>query len=492
MELDSKYLKLDVSLYGKNEPITDTLSKCRVRIFYKGLNRNRTYISDEFANQLIASLPYAPIKGIFDTEGLDYNDHGERNSDGRVYGVVAAEPNFAWETHTDLDGVSREYACADVILFTALYAEANLISGKSQSMEIYRKGLTGEWKIWEEDKQPYFHFYTGSLLGLQILGDDIEPCFEGSSFFSLCQDVKELYSLNTKIEEKEESEVEKNIFKLSDNEKAELLFDALNSGENFTIICDVYDEYAIVYDTKEKKYYRAYYTKNENTITIDDKKECYILDVTTEEKAVLDSLSEIGSYSEIKEKLDTQAEQITTYSADLAAAQTELDEFKKEKEEDKKEEEENYEKKDDSDSDSEDEDKDKNSLDASEEIESYQKKISEMEAEILRLNQLNADITNEKSELEEFKKNADKESKNSIIEEFSSYLSDEQVQNFKDSMDNYSVEDFKKEVCFSAYNANSSSLLTPKEEPDLIYKNTDKSTASGVFQILNKYKGGNK
>ena len=70
MEITDNLLKLDVSLYGNAEPLTDTLSKCRVRIFYKGLNRNRTFISDDFANQLIASLPYAPVKGIFDKEGF--------------------------------------------------------------------------------------------------------------------------------------------------------------------------------------------------------------------------------------------------------------------------------------------------------------------------------------------------------------------------------------------------------------------------------------
>ena len=46
---DNLPLNLDVSIYGENEKISDTLSKCRVRIFYKGLNRNRTYISEEFA-----------------------------------------------------------------------------------------------------------------------------------------------------------------------------------------------------------------------------------------------------------------------------------------------------------------------------------------------------------------------------------------------------------------------------------------------------------
>jgi len=49
MELNDELLKLNVSLYGKVEQYNETLSKCRVRIFYKGLNRNRTFISDDFA-----------------------------------------------------------------------------------------------------------------------------------------------------------------------------------------------------------------------------------------------------------------------------------------------------------------------------------------------------------------------------------------------------------------------------------------------------------
>jgi hypothetical protein len=41
---------LDVTLYGNTEKFNDVLSKCRVRIFYKGMNRNRTFISEDFAN----------------------------------------------------------------------------------------------------------------------------------------------------------------------------------------------------------------------------------------------------------------------------------------------------------------------------------------------------------------------------------------------------------------------------------------------------------
>lgn len=97
---------------------------------------------------------------------MDFTDHGEDNTDGKIYGIVPADSNFAWEDHMDDDGVVRSYACADVLLFTGLYPEAKLIPTESQSMEIFRGNLKGEWRISEEDKQPYYYFMKGCLVGL--------------------------------------------------------------------------------------------------------------------------------------------------------------------------------------------------------------------------------------------------------------------------------------------------------------------------------------
>ena len=84
-----------VSIYGKIEKFSDTISRARVRIFYKGLNRNATYITEEFAEKLISTLSYAPIKGIYDEFNEDYTDHGTARSQGRIYGIVPANPNFS-------------------------------------------------------------------------------------------------------------------------------------------------------------------------------------------------------------------------------------------------------------------------------------------------------------------------------------------------------------------------------------------------------------
>ena len=160
-----------MQVYGNLDKYNDVLSKARVRIFYKGANRNGTYITDEFADKLISSLPYVPVKGIYDEEDEDFTDHGVRRNEGRIYGIVPENPNFAWETHLDEDGVERTYACADVLLFTALYGESFQISGKAQSMELYQNSLRGEFQI--INGQKYFVFSDGCFLGLQALGDGV-------------------------------------------------------------------------------------------------------------------------------------------------------------------------------------------------------------------------------------------------------------------------------------------------------------------------------
>lgn len=165
------------------EPINPTLSKGRCRIFYKYANRNGSYITDEFAEKLLATLPYAPVKGIYDKGDGDFLSHGERNSQGRIYGIVPADPNASWERSLDEDGVEREYATCDVLVYSALYSEANEIFGKAQSMELYPPSISGEWKVF--NGQSYFTFTDGCFFGLQVLGTEVEPCFEGASFFSL-------------------------------------------------------------------------------------------------------------------------------------------------------------------------------------------------------------------------------------------------------------------------------------------------------------------
>ena len=64
--MDKTLFEFPVQVYGELEKYNEVLSKARCKIFYKYANRNRTYITDEFADKLLSSLPYAPVKGIYD------------------------------------------------------------------------------------------------------------------------------------------------------------------------------------------------------------------------------------------------------------------------------------------------------------------------------------------------------------------------------------------------------------------------------------------
>ena len=74
-------LNFKVQVYGELEKFSETISRSRCRIFYKGLNRNGTYITEEFAEKLISTIAYAPIKGIYEDDDEE-EEEDEDDQDG--------------------------------------------------------------------------------------------------------------------------------------------------------------------------------------------------------------------------------------------------------------------------------------------------------------------------------------------------------------------------------------------------------------------------
>ena len=421
---DNVSLTFSLCREGELKQVNPTLSKGRVRIFYKGMNPNRTFISDDFANQLIESLPYTPVKGIFDKDTLDYEGHGEDNTDGKIYGVVAADPRFAWEEHLDEDGITRTYACADVYYFTGLYPEASLIPGKGESMEIYRKTLKGEWRISEYDGQPYFHFISGCLLGLQCLGDYTDPCFEGASFFEKTEGINAIINYIKKINKQEAEQMNKDLNNSKSNDSAEPV------PNNFS------DE-----SVTEPVAPAAEPTNEPVTEPISEP--------TPEPTPEPTDEPEKTEFEIEKEKWKVEK---ANYESKIAELEKQNSEFND--------------------------------------------KISTLEAEKVVLNNKISDIKNENEKLSAFKQNKDTEEKNAILEKYEQYLSEENIQKFKDSIANYSVEDFRKEVCTTAVESDPSIFSKRESQPQTFFKCDSTNVSvneSGAIRILNQYKnGGNK
>lgn len=441
-----------VTIYGNLEKYNDVTSKARCRIFYKYGNRNGTYITDEFAEKLLSTIAYAPVKGIFEYD--DYTDHGTRRSEGRIYGIVPENYNLTWEAHIDEDGVERTYACVDVIIFTALYKEANDIVGKSQSMELYEPSLQYHKQI--IDGQQYIVFDAGCFLGLQVLGDEVEPCFEGAAFFSLRENIEQAISkiqelTNTFTKKGGKEEVKVN-FKLSDNDKYEQIFNLLNTNfneeGNWTItygIGEIYDDYALVYNLETKEVFRAYYQKGEDTVTLGDMKKVYIIDVTEEEKVTVDTLRRLNgeTYEKVEPVLESAKENFEKIS--------EL--------EDKKVELENS-------------------------VSTLNTEKSALEEKFNLSQGENETLKNEIEALKSYKLGIEKEQKESVISEYENQLSDEILNSYKEKINEYSVIDLDKELAYELKKANISAFT---KQPEQKFVQKDGIVKTGLDEILNKY-----
>ena len=457
-----------LTLYGDITAFDDTKSLARCRIFYKGGNRNGTYITDEFAEQLIATLPYTPVKGIYDSMEEDYTDHGKQRYEGRIYGIVPVENHFAWELHEDKDGVVREYACTDVLLFTAIYKkEAIDIINSAQSMELYADSIEGDWQYVNGKK--YFVFSAGSFLGLQALGEDYEPCFEGAAFYSLYDSFKDLldkmekYELFTKQNDiGGENQME---FKLSDNQKYNMIWSLLNNRfneENGYVmdyaVCDVYDDYAVVFGFENAAYERAYYTKSDDTdsLTIDKMEVCYIVDVNEEEKRALDVLHTINNNT--YEKID---EVMTNLQNDVDSLKNDVDSFNSKIEEN-----------------------DSTIATLQQDKENLESELEEVKGNYNTSLETIKNLETEEDALNEFKAAAELKEKEAVIEKYTAVLEDEQLADFREKIGDFTKEDLDKELAFVL--VQTKSTIFTKEDSNLIPK--DEHTRTGIEAILEQYK----
>ena len=156
------------------------LGRLKVGVFTKYGNRNGSYITDEIAEQLIASatMGNTPVVGFFDPESKSWAGHTGPLL-ASAYGYV--ESFEGWQPFTDTDGIEREYAVFSVVIFNKYFDEAKLVVGQHQSMELDRDSIEGDWANIEDNE--YFVYTKASIMGLCIIGEH-EPCFSVSTFFS--------------------------------------------------------------------------------------------------------------------------------------------------------------------------------------------------------------------------------------------------------------------------------------------------------------------
>jgi hypothetical protein len=473
------FLTLPIQLYGNFEKVNSLISKIRARIFYKYLNRNGTFITDDFAQLLINSLPYVPTKGIFNSpkDPNDFSDHGQARTEGRIYGIVPENPNFAWEDHVDEDGITRNYCCCDVYIYTGLYEEAKLITDKTLSMELFPSTLTAEWMIYNGRK--VLKYINGEFLGLQVLGTKYEPCFEGAEFYSLHTLLKKLENETNEILENSNFTIKggqntvKLVFELSDDNKWSLLWRLLNPRDNEADgyvmsywITAVYDDRVVYQDRETLKYFRAPYTVNaDDTVTLGEAEACMIIDVSEVEYNALQTIKAINNntFTEIDTKYTELQTEKDTFTSTTETLNTTINELNAQ-------------------------------------IEGLNGQISTYTAEAATLTQESQthqttidSLTAELATLTEFKAAKENGEKTALIAKYSKILDEDIIATYTAALDTYTVEELKAKLSLE-YVDNTPSIF--EKTPGGSVLPLDNPNYSGVDLLLNKYlqekKGGNR
>ncbi len=398
------------TVYGNLTPLNNSaFSKARLKIFYKGLNRNGSFITDEVAEKLLSTLPGTPVVGNFQGEKDDFEGHMSwAPEELKAYGFVPQDMNFNWEMSLDPDGVYRTYACTDIVLWTGRYPVASRIVGKSHSMELNPETVQGEWIETEDDF--YFQFTNAEFFGLCVLGDEYEPCFEGSSFYELhnkkedkpnfSNEVKEMFSLYKK--------------ELDTADENQTGGQEMEDNENKPVEEEVTE------------------TPAEETPEVEE--------TTTPEETNAE-----GEGEETEEGTETPEE---------TEPETDSDE------EDESDEEESEESEEDG------EEPDLNS------------QLAEKDAEI-------ASLKAELDELNSYKAQKVQEEKEQVIETYSKKLSDEEVENFKNKMDEFATAiELKKEIAIYILDKESEEQ---EEETNFSFVKSHTEELKGAEAILAKY-----
>ena len=391
--------------------INPLMSACEIKVFYIGENRNKSFISKEVATQMAKTLRGAPIVGYYKPDKEDFSDHGEEitiDGDGvhfknntKPYGFVAPDAKVWFKDFEEEDdfgnSIVRTYLMTTGYLWQGQFEQVKKVyqdNGKPHSMELDEKTLKGHWATNPKNNMEFFIINDAIFEKLCILGDEVEPCFQGSAVtapgvsatFSLDENFK--HTLFTMMEE---------------------LKYALEGGNTMV------------------------------KVTEDSVKD---LETTAVEPEVATDFTE----NQVNENESSSSEQAPT------------SEFKKDDEEDKKEKENPSESKDDKkDEDSEsnggsaDEKEDASDKEDKEEEDKKKKeKFTVLEQKYQELQSSYASLEEEVKELRTFKKNIEDKQKDDLIADFY-MLSDEDKKDVIEHKSEYSLEEIESKLALIGY-----------------------------------------
>lgn len=467
-------------------PMNPLISKCQIKVCYVGdePNRNKSIITKDVAREMANSLPGSPIVGFFNETSGDFEEHNRSidiangtvtfRDTTRPYGFVDLNAKVWFQKFLDDGQNEHEYLMTEGYIWTGQYPEAKRIidKGNNQSMELDEKTLDAFWTKDGNGKPQFFIINEAIVSKLCVLGEECEPCFEGSQIavnFSLASDFKE--QLFTMVNEVKDllKEGGAKVFTRYAVEIGDALWSALYSyiestypdGQN--CYCSIYrvegifeeggQKFAVLQNRTSMKYYRLNFSigESEGFIPSDT-----LIEVTKsytpaeEPQFALKDVEEFEAQYAAKKK----AEEDKSSKSEKDNSDDNTEDPKNEDPENKDPEEDDDEKK----KKKGKEDfacggkKKKYSLD---EIPEYtelqtqfsdlQTKFSELETKYNALVSENESLKNDNATLTEFKNQSERKEKEEMINSFY-MLSDEDKKDVIENIDTYSLNDIEAKL----------------------------------------------
>lgn len=386
--------------------ISPLISYCKIKVCYVSdePNRNNTVINKETAEAMGKLLPGSPIVGLYKQEDEDFDQHSRQvniTSNGvemiditKPYGFVDLGAKVWFQKFLDDDSVEREYLCTEGYIWTGAYPESKRIVeiGNNQSMELNGESIKGTWAGEINSPNRFFIINEAIIEKLCVLGENVEPCFEGAQIkasFSLQEEFEQfkntMYSMINELKDslnkggKDQMEIKEYAVDLGGalyEAIRNAIWDKFNGKDTYYYIHGIYEEgeqkFAIL--TSENlpgKYFRLDFTYSEagfecadelvevtlafdpvtyaaqfpaeqheeaqeqeaaasETYSLDQEEEVEEQEVDTEEKLVY-NLDEIVEYVELKnqfEELQAQYSAIQEQLESIASENETLKQFK--------------------------------------------------------------------------------------------------------------------------------------------------------------------
>ena len=472
-------IKLDTPCEFINvTPVNPLISKCQIKVCYVSdqPNRNRSIITKEVATQMANSLPGSPIVGFYNEAKGDFEEHNRvidiSNGEFKIkdttrpYGFVDMNAKVWFQKFLD-DGVNeREYLMTEGYIWTGQYPESQRIidEGNNQSMELSENYLDATWTKDDNGKPQFFIINEAIVSKLCILGEDCEPCFEGSQIakieFSFDDSFKnQLFSMMNELKEFLKEGGAKEVFTRYAVEIGDALWSALYSHiekaypDTQNCYCSIYriegifedngQKFAVLQSRSDMKYYRLNFALTEDTGFVPS-----------------DTLIEVTKSYTPAEEPQFALDAVEEFETEYAKKKKEEEEGKDNKDGQKKSEDNSD---DDGDEkkcpkcgkpldkcecdDDDDEKKGKKNYNLEEVIEYAELKVQyeELEAKFSALETEHEALKSEVEPLKTFKLEAEKKDKQAMIDQFY-MLSDEDKADVIANIDTYSVDDIEAKL----------------------------------------------